>query len=262
VLSPAELSEQFVAWNRKWGAPYGRRIRPWRLVGRIRSRVVRIIGPFAFQGNSLTRTFEYPWVYYELPEKRGARLLEIGGALSGLQFVLSKEGADVHNVDPLRDYGSGEYASNLSLKHAEINKRYGTSVALHQSTLPACTDVGSDFDAIYSVSTIEHMTQDDISATLTRTRELLKPGGLLVLTVDLFINIAPFTVRQRNEYGSNVSIAWIHSHLPDFDLVSGRMSELYGYPQFSPEQVQQGLERFMMNGPQLAQAVTFRKRSP
>ena len=36
------------------------------------------------------------------------RMLEIGGALSGLQSS-SLAGCEVHNVDPFLDYGMGEY---------------------------------------------------------------------------------------------------------------------------------------------------------
>jgi len=35
---------------------------------------------------------------------------------------------------------------------------------------------------------------------------VLKPGGRLVLTIDLFLNLKPFTSRTSNQFGVNVSI--------------------------------------------------------
>lgn len=258
VLAPARLSPEFQAWNQTWGAPCGRRIRPWRLTRHARLLGIRVIGPFSFQGNSLTRAFEYPWVHSELGASGGKRILEIGGALSGLQFVLSKEGAEVHNVDPLLDYGSGPYRSNVVDRHRRINRFYGSDVRLHTTALTDCHDLPGDFDAVYSVSTIEHMDAKAIGSTLALVSSMVKPGGLVVLTTDLFLDVIPFSDQQRNQYGSNISIAWIQSLL-GFELISGVRAQLYGYDEFNAADVERDLESFMANGPQLAQAVAFRR---
>jgi ubiquinone/menaquinone biosynthesis C-methylase UbiE len=44
---------------------------------------------------------------------------------------------------------------------------------------------------------------------LTEIYRVLKPGGQLILTVDLFLNVHPFEPAQSNEYGHNVSIKWM-----------------------------------------------------
>ena len=261
MLAPIELPSEFVQWNKKWGSPFGRRFRPGPVFHRVRMPAVRLIGPFAFQGNSVTRTFEYPWTYAQLATKPEARLLEIGGALSGLQFVLSKEGAEVHNVDPLLDYGSGPFAESTLAEHAQINKRYGTNVILHQSTLQECRELEPGFDANYSVSTLEHVATDDIASTLGQVNRLLRPGGLFILTIDLFLNLIPFCAREVNSYGRNVSVAWIEDLL-GFKMISGNTSELYGFPEFDSDRILSNLECYMMSGPQMAQVVSWRKPLP
>ena len=67
----------------------------------IRENEARSCGPFAWQSNNSIRKFEYPWAYHTI-RRQGShlRVLEVGGGLSGLQFVLAAEGDEVINLDP------------------------------------------------------------------------------------------------------------------------------------------------------------------
>jgi len=62
----------------------------------------------------------------------------------------------------------------------------------------------------------------------------VKPGGLFIATVDLFLDCHPFTNKTSNEWGSNASIRDLVD-ASDLKLVQGNRSELYGYPQFDIE---------------------------
>ena len=110
-----------------------------------------------------------------------------------------------------------------------------------------------------SVSTIEHLSPSEIEATITAVKQLLAPGGLLVLTVDLFLNLMPFCHRMTNAWGRNTSVAWIEELL-GYSMVAGDRHELYGYEEFSTDVILSRLEEFAANVdfPQLAQLVTFR----
>src|SRR5215469_3556966 len=261
MLARRNLPDNYAQWNRAWGAPLGRR---WPLpVTSIktlenRSLVKRVRGPFAFQGNSSTRAYEYPWVYYQLSNLGPSRIAEIGGALSGLQFVLAKDGHEVHNVDPFFDYGGGDYKIDPEEEHASLNRTFGTNVILHRSTLPEA-DLDGSFSAIICVSTLEHLPSESIEATLSTVKRLLAPGGLLILTVDLFLNLTPFCARTTNMWGSNSSVAWIEDLL-GYEMIAGDRSELYGYKEFETERILGRLEEFAINTgyPQMAQLVTFR----
>ena len=126
----------------------------------------------------------------------------------------------------------------------------------------ACILLTAPFSAILCISTIEHLSPEDVEATLVAAKELLAPGGLLVLTVDLFFNLEPFCSRTSNVWGTNASIALMDEIL-GFEMVSGNQEELYGYPQFSTDNVLNQLEIFAIgvHYPQMAQLVTFRAPS-
>ncbi len=250
MLARRDVPPAYQEWNNTWGSPWGHRARaaPFdggrsetlteyldRLPERVRTpilrnpRLNRTRGPFAFQPNTSTRGYEYPWAFHQVHELGPSRVLEIGGALSGLQFVLAKSGHEVHNVDPFLDYGTGQYETDPIVEHAALNRSFGTHVVLHRSTLPEANLTGQ-FSAVLCISTIEHLSEEDIASTLARAKEVLAPGGLLVLTVDLFLNLEPFSDRKTNQWGNNTSIAWLEE-LVGFEMVVGIRSELYGYPE-------------------------------
>ena len=268
MLARRELPEEYELWNLNWGAPTGRHQFATDMLKRIGTsardtvlrnpRVRRARGPFAFQWNTMTRTYEYPWAYHQLADLGPSRILEIGGALSGLQFVLAMDGHEVHNVDPFHDYGSGAYVVDPIREFASLNRSFGTTVELHPTALPAA-DLTGRFSAVVCISTIEHLSPDEIATTLSTVKELLVPGGLLVLTVDLFLNLMPFCSRTTNAWGNNISVAWI-DELLGYSMVTGDRRELYGYPEFSSDAILSRLEEFAVNVdfPQMAQLVAFR----
>ena len=234
MLARRPLSPDFLLWDKKWGAPFGRRIVPGlttvaRKVG-VDRRLAPLFGPFAYQSNSSTRAFEFPWAFQAVQPAPGVRVLEIGGALSGFQFVLSRAGCEVHNVDPFLDYGVGDYKAGPEERLAQLNRALKTNVHLHKSTLPEANVEGT-FDVICSVSTIEHVPQDVLTETLDTIPRLLKPSGRVVLTVDLFLNLEPFCRRKTNQWGTNVKPKWIADAL-NMNLVEGDPSELLGYKEF------------------------------
>src|SRR3989344_1532330 len=105
--SPFEmiLSKKFVKWNKLWQAPYE--------------------GMFSYQSNNITRYFEYPWAFYAVKLKKGMNILDFGGGLSGLQFVLYKCGVKAHNVDP--GIKNPKWAVNEKMIN-KLNKKFDTKV--------------------------------------------------------------------------------------------------------------------------------------
>ena len=60
----------FSSWNVRWGAPFGHSSLAPKLYRRAARRLPRLAavpmkmaGPFGFQRNSPTRTYEYPWAF-------------------------------------------------------------------------------------------------------------------------------------------------------------------------------------------------------
>ncbi len=233
MLAPARLPLRYGFWNLRWGAPFGyptpgflRRRRPFCLPG---PRGDRLAGLFAHQKNNTTRVFEFPWAFEQVRPRKGLRVLEIGGGLSGLQFALSRSGCRVTNVDPGvdpegRDWGLG------AGRFEQLNRAFGTDVVLIRKSLEEAELPPESFDVVLSVSVVEHLGTDVARGLIARAGRLLRPGGTIVLTVDLFPGLTPFTEAESNRFGTNVPVS---SLLTDgLRLVSGERSELYGFPGF------------------------------
>jgi hypothetical protein len=76
----------------------------------------------------------------------------------------------------------------------------------------------------------------------------LAPGGIVVLTVDLFLDLSPFTSSSRNEHGANIDLS---RFLSDAGLVviEGHPKELHGFPEFSSEDILRRLQDFYVGRP-------------
>src|SRR5262249_20686124 len=159
-----------------------------------------LVGCFAFQGNNTTRAFEYPWAFYALEPKPGLRVLEIGGSLSGFQFALDRSGCEVVNVDPGDEFhASGWPVTTETMRR--LNQVLGTNVTLKNCLLEQAGFPDASFDRVVSVSVFEHIPEPELAKILADVRRVLKPGGALVLTVDLFLDVEPFTKETKNVYG-------------------------------------------------------------
>jgi SAM-dependent methyltransferase len=258
MLAPRQLPPEYLEWNRRWGAPFGRRGLPWPL--RATSLDISRRGPFAWQPNNSTRAFEYPWTYDSITRLGPSlQILEMGGGLSGLQFVLASEGHQVTNVDPgLNATGKGwalDYAA-----HKRLQKCYSAPVlsianAIQDSNVPS-----DSADVIMSVSAIEHFSASDLASAASHVHRVLKPGGHVVFTTDLFLDVQPFTRRQSNLYGSNINIKDL-LELMKLELIEGRRRELFGYDEFSTEAILGKLADYHVGAgyPCLAQCFVARK---
>ena len=218
-------------------------------------------GPFAFQPNNSTRRFEYPWAFHAVPVRPGMTAVDLGGGLSGFQFALACSGAAVTNVDPFSDYGStvGYQTIDPAGTIARLNRIYRTAVRLMRCDLVAAALPGASVDTVYCISTLEHLAADQRAATLGEVGRILRPGGHLVLTVDLFLDLAPFTDRDANRYGTNVDIAEVVEQSA-MKLVAGNLDELFGFPQFDARQVQAKLSEYLIGGyPAVAQCLVLRQ---
>ncbi len=121
------------------------------------------------------RVVEHPFVFGALANLRpGARILDVGGSESTVSLSLASLGHEVTVVDP-----RPQRLTHPGLHHA----------ACRLDELPA----GAPYDAAVALSAIEHFGLEhygvkpdgermDLAAT-TRLRDLVAPGGLLVLTV-------------------------------------------------------------------------------
>lgn len=207
-------------------------------------------GPFAFQRNNGTRTFEYPWAYSKIAaHAAGAplKILEIGGSLAGFQWVLAREGHQVINVDPgLAARGVGWDVS--AERHAELSRTFRAPVTLINRTLAEAELLDASVDVLLSVSTIEHFAPADLAEFAAHARRILRPNGIVVLTIDLFLDLAPFTTAVSHQYGTNVDVRALLANA-GLTLRDGVPAQLHGFPGFSANDVQMNLRDSLIGAP-------------
>ena len=262
MIGRKELPPEYIEWNRRYGAPFGYPVKTSRMAKFLRHRDSAILrlrngGMFSVQGNNETRIFEYPWAYFKADLKKGMRVLEVGGGLSGFQFALNSEGIAVDNIDPGMDDIGGR-ANTASM--AKMNAAFGTSVRLFNTSVERVELEQSAYDRAFSISVLEHLPSRTIQAAITKVRDALKPAGLFVLTVDLFLDLEPFSNKTTNRWGQNVSIKEIINP-QHFQLVQGEKKELYGFEEFDSRNILANLpDYFIGQGyPTLVQTLVLKK---
>ena len=246
MLGLRSLPAEYAAWNKRWGAPYGFPFAQ-ELLHQTNTPLeiaARLAGPFAFQANNSTREFEYPWVYHQIDHSAPRDIIDVGGGITGMQFVLDMMGHRVRTVDP--GLASGEYGwASRSFRHDGLNAAFGTSIEVHGCCLEEANLPHRAFDYVVCISTIEHAPTPAVFSLVEAALRMLKPGGRFVATVDLFLNLEPFTSRQENEFGTNIDLGAILAKVgPPFTLVTGSREELYGFPEFSAAKVLENLEKY------------------
>jgi hypothetical protein len=108
---------------------------------------------------------------------RGGRILEIGAGEPLAAGVLSRLGYEVTVVDPYDGSGNGpvEY---------EAFRRAYPDLAFVRDQFPPASGLGDQYDAIYSISVLEHVPVDRIQPLFGAIRAGLADGGLSVHAVD------------------------------------------------------------------------------
>ena len=89
-------------------------------------------------------------------------------------------------------------------------------------------------DRAFSISVIEHLTDIDITNAMKHIHRCLRPGGLFILTVDLFLNLHPFCSRLTNRFGRNQNVRWIVES-ENWEIVRGNQEELFGFDAFNTD---------------------------
>jgi 2-polyprenyl-6-hydroxyphenyl methylase / 3-demethylubiquinone-9 3-methyltransferase len=101
----------------------------------------------------------------------GLRILDIGCGAGVLCEPLARLGADVVGVEP--------GASNIAMARRHADEA-GLSIDYRCTTAEALADAGERFDIVLAMEVVEHVA--DARAFLARCAELVKPGGLMILS--------------------------------------------------------------------------------
>jgi hypothetical protein len=133
------------------------------------------------------RALEYPWVLAHVPGPlRGSRILDVGAGVNPLPFVLADRGAHVVTLDNHTLMRAGSNRSEWNewgfLDYSALDPRISS---VHRAFEEA--DFAEPFDCILCISVIEHLCASVRRAWMSRFARHLRPGGALLLTVDLVL---------------------------------------------------------------------------
>ena len=135
-----------------------------------------------------SRVWEYPYAYHHLQQfrpkadGRGQRpaVVDVGTGVTFFPFALAGLGYDLicTDVDPVCQRDLAEAAKHIPRGLGSVS-----SLLIEDSRLPV--DDGA-IDAVCCISVLEHIPAFEV--TIREMARVLRPGGLLVLTIDLDLN--------------------------------------------------------------------------
>lgn len=131
-----------------------------------------------------SRVWEYPYVYYHLqkiknlnPSDQKLKVVDFGSGVTFFPFAVAKMGIDVQclDIDPVcaTDILS---ATNV----VDIGPGKVSFSLIEDDKLPVQKN---QIDVVYCISVLEHI--DNFESTIEQIVEILKPNGILILTIDL-----------------------------------------------------------------------------
>ena len=148
-------------------------------------------GPFGYK-----KYWEYPWALINMELKAGMAVLDAGCGRSPVQYLMADLGVDVTGVDLFEDVAW----HGIDRQLAKICKR---TIEYRRESLDTLSFADNTFDRVCCLSVLEHCriraeVNDKIIPQSSEDKALqrkiiselirvLKPGGLLVVTVDFNI---------------------------------------------------------------------------
>ncbi len=138
------------------------------------------------------RNVEVPETLTYLAARPGDRILDIGSPKLLSLFLAQQVGAEVWATD-LYPYFFEEYHQHLL--NLRLQGRYHIEVQDARS-LPYSDNF---FDRAYAISVLEHIEGDGDSKAMQEIARVLKPGGVLCLTLPISLSYAEFHT-QANYY--------------------------------------------------------------
>jgi SAM-dependent methyltransferase len=137
-----------------------------------------------------TRCWEYPWILENGRFDKGLKCLDAGCGQSPLPAYLHGLGCEAHGLDYLQGE-RGDYPESYGIPREWIEMFHG-KVQYHHGTMSKAPFPDNTFDRITCVSVLEHiLSPKDPHAHYPCLKEMgriLKPSGLLIVTVDYFVN--------------------------------------------------------------------------
>lgn len=145
----------------------------------IQERLLGYQGAFDLLDGKLawSRQWEYPWAIRAAELQPGMKVLDAGAGYTSFGLYLARDAKCHYSAaDPHVPSRDGLVA------HA---KRLGVDVDYRLESLEKTTFPDAAFDRVFCISVVEHLPHEQALAAFAEWRRVLKPGGLLVVTMDV-----------------------------------------------------------------------------
>lgn len=167
----------------------------------LRSRRLRQMTGF----DHWSRAWEYPWAVHAAEFDRPARILDVGGGGSPFAPWLALQGHEAHVVDPSLDQGRSfvwdparsafrnlrTLAKQGAFRLAGVRTLWGLPgggerrVSYYARSADRLGFPDGHFDRVFCLSVIEHVPHDLWPASMRELARVVRPGGRLVMTMDM-----------------------------------------------------------------------------
>lgn len=163
----------------------------------------------SFGISPITRHWEYPWAIINSEIRKGNRVLDAGCGDSPLLLYLYKKGYLCYGLDNKFSYeiiplSSYKLKFKLILRLSKVYpffflfnphrleglsnpaKALGFNIDYIKGNLTNLPFNDNTFNRIFCISVIEHLSEGDMFRAAEEFRRILKPQGLLIVTIDVW----------------------------------------------------------------------------
>ena len=143
------------------------------------------------------KTMQDMSIYAHLREMTGSKIAEIGGGESRI-LPLLKDRNECFNIEPFEGADNGPSSEIIIDSVQNIRTMVGTFD-------PVLAD--NSFDALFSVSVVEHVADQDFQSFFDDCVRILKPGGIMYHAIDMYVSAEPseFWLNRYTMYREAVS---------------------------------------------------------
>lgn len=141
----------------------------------LREALARILNPLSYH-----RYMEYELILDQLELTDGCRVLDIGSPKLPTLLLARNAQCELYSTD-LRDNFIGSTAHFLKL--SGFGQRLGADLHLETQDARHLSYPDDSFDRVFSISVIEHIPEDGDTHAMREIARVLRPGGVLTLTV-------------------------------------------------------------------------------
>lgn len=152
-----------------------------------------------------TRQWEYPWAILNANLQAGMRVLDVGSGGSPFPLYLGMGGVECYAADPSLDQGKPKrnwrrhitFFLGIATGWCLPRSKRSLPVRYFPDSIQELSFPDGFFDRVFCLSVIEHIPQSEWSLCMEQLARVVRPGGRLVLTLDMSAPDANVHVYKR-----------------------------------------------------------------